>query len=72
MSDLVAGAWIGGMLDASPSVVAAGALVSEVAMKIGVIVKFSQNALIGVAAFALALWWSLKSPASHATGRAQP
>ena len=65
MNDLVAGAWIGGTLDTSPSVVAAGALISEVAMKIGVIVKFSQNALIGFAAFALALWWSLKSPAAH-------
>ena len=29
-------------------------------MKTGVIVKFSQNALIGVAAFMLAIWWTLK------------
>ena len=47
MHDLVAGAWLGGTLDTSASVVAAGALVSEAAMKTGVIVKFSQNALIG-------------------------
>ena len=61
MNDLVAGAWLGGTLDTSASVVAAGALISDVAMKTGVIVKFSQNALIGVAAFMLAIWWTLKS-----------
>jgi uncharacterized membrane protein YadS len=60
MNDLVAGAWLGGTLDTSASVVAAGALISDAAMKTGVIVKFSQNALIGVAAFMLAIWWAFK------------
>jgi uncharacterized membrane protein YadS len=60
MDDLVAGAWLGGTLDTSASVVAAGALISDTAMKTGVIVKFSQNALIGVAAFLLAIWWAFK------------
>src|SRR5262245_31351089 len=60
MDDLVAGAWLGGTRDTSASVVAAGALISDTAMKTGVIVKFSQNALIGVAAFMLAIWWTLK------------
>jgi uncharacterized integral membrane protein (TIGR00698 family) len=64
MDDLVAGAWLGGTLDTSASVVAAGALVSDAAMKTGVIVKFSQNALIGVAAFMLAIWWALKTRAA--------
>jgi uncharacterized integral membrane protein (TIGR00698 family) len=64
MNDLVAGAWLGGTLDTSASVVAAGALISDAAMKTGVIVKFSQNALIGVAAFALAIWWTFKSGAA--------
>jgi uncharacterized membrane protein YadS len=63
MNELVAGAWLGGTLDTSASVVAAGALVSEAAMKTGVIVKFSQNALIGVAAFILAIWWTLRTGA---------
>jgi uncharacterized membrane protein YadS len=61
--DLVGGAWLGGTLDTSGSVVAAGALISEAAMKTGVIVKFSQNALMGLAAFALAIWWSFKKGA---------
>jgi uncharacterized integral membrane protein (TIGR00698 family) len=63
MPDVVAGAWIGGTLDTSGSVVAAGALVSEVAMKVGVIVKMSQNVLIGVAAFILSIVWTFKKAA---------
>lgn len=58
--DEVAGAWLGGTLDTSGSVVAAGALISDTAMKVGVIVKMSQNVLIGVAAFILAVVWTYK------------
>ena len=62
MPDAVGGAWLGGTLDTTGSVVAAGALISETAMKIGTIVKFSQNVLIGVAAFVLSIWWSVRQP----------
>lgn len=58
MPDAVAGAWLGGTLDTSGSVVAAGALISETAMKVGVIVKMSQNVLIGFAAFILSVVWT--------------
>jgi uncharacterized membrane protein YadS len=61
--DIVGGAWLGGTLDTSGSVVAAGALISEPAMKAGVIVKFSQNVLIGIAAFILSVWWTTKTAA---------
>lgn len=60
MPDIIAGAWLGGTLDTTGSVVAAGALISESAMKVGTIVKFSQNVLIGVAAFLISIWWTLK------------
>lgn len=60
--DAVGGAWLGGTLDTTGSVVAAGALISETAMKIGTIVKFSQNVLIGFAAFALSIWWTMRQP----------
>ncbi len=53
----VAGAWIGGNIDTTAAVVGAGAVHSEAAMKVASIVKMSQNALIGVAAFGLALYW---------------
>ncbi len=52
-----AGAWFGGNIDTTAAVVGAGALHSEVAMQVASIVKMSQNALIGVAAFLLALYW---------------
>ncbi len=67
--DIVAGAWLGGTLDTTGSVVAAGALISETAIKVGTIVKFSQNVLIGVAAFVLSVWWAMRQ-SSRATGAA--
>jgi uncharacterized membrane protein YadS len=62
LPDVVGGAWLGGTLDTTGSVVAAGALISETAMKIGTIVKFSQNVLIGFAAFFLSVWWTMRKP----------
>jgi uncharacterized integral membrane protein (TIGR00698 family) len=59
MPDVVAGAWLGGTLDTSAAVVAGGELISGVARDAAVVVKLSQNALIGVAAFLLTVWWTL-------------
>jgi uncharacterized membrane protein YadS len=56
----IAGAWMGGTLDTTASVVAAGSLISDTAVRIGSIVKFSQNVFIGVAAFILSVWWAFK------------
>jgi len=60
MPDAVAGAWIGGSIDTTPAVVAAGALYSEKAMQVASIIKMSQNVLIGMTAFLLALYWVMK------------
>lgn len=60
MPDVVAGAWLGGTLDTSAAVVAAGELVSEQARNAAVVVKLSQNVLIGVAAFLLTVWWTTR------------
>lgn len=60
LSAAVTGAWIGGTIDTTPAVVAAGALYSEKAMSVASIIKISQNMLIGIAAFLLALYWTLK------------
>jgi uncharacterized integral membrane protein (TIGR00698 family) len=63
--EIVGGAWLGGTLDTTASVTAAAQLVGPVALKAGVIIKFSQNVLIGVAAFLIAAWWIMKkNPAS--------
>jgi uncharacterized integral membrane protein (TIGR00698 family) len=58
--EIIGGAWLGGTLDTTASVTAASQLVGPIALKAGVIVKFSQNVLIGVAAFFIAAWWTMK------------
>ena len=58
--DIVGGAWLGGTLDTTASVTAAAELVGPAATKAGVIVKFTQNVLIGVAAFLIAGWWLMR------------
>ncbi|MEM3056898.1 MAG: putative sulfate exporter family transporter [Candidatus Bathyarchaeia archaeon] len=60
MPPAVVGAWIGGTIDTTPAVVAAGAIHSEVAMRVASIVKMSQNIMIGLVAFILALYWTLR------------
>ena len=60
---LVGGAWLGGTIDTSGAVVAAGEIVGESAMNAAVIVKFSQNAMLGLAAFGLSLWWTFRQGA---------
>jgi len=57
LSPSVAGAWIGGNIDTTAAVAAAGSIVGEDALKIATIVKTTQNALMGVVAFVLAAYW---------------
>lgn len=57
-SQEVTGAWLGGSIDTTGAVVAAGSLVGEKALEISTIVKFSQNLLLGLAAFAISIYWS--------------
>jgi uncharacterized integral membrane protein (TIGR00698 family) len=56
----VTGAWLGGSIDTTGAVVASGTLVGEEALKISTIVKFSQNVLLGIAAFAISIYWSYR------------
>lgn len=58
LSQEVTGAWLGGTIDTTGAVVASGSLVGETALKISTIVKFSQNVLLGLAAFAISIYWS--------------
>ncbi|PZG19136.1 putative sulfate exporter family transporter [Micromonospora craterilacus] len=55
----VAGAWIGGNIDTTAAVTAAGALAGEEALQIASIVKVTQNALMGVVAVALTAYFAL-------------
>ncbi|HNW73935.1 MAG TPA: putative sulfate exporter family transporter [Bacteroidales bacterium] len=54
----VAGAWIGGTIDTTGAVVASGTVIGETAQKYAVIIKSAQNVLLGLAAFAISIYWS--------------
>jgi uncharacterized integral membrane protein (TIGR00698 family) len=57
LSPVVAGAWIGGNIDTTAAVTAAGSIVGDDALKIAAIVKQTQNALMGVVAVILTAYW---------------
>ena len=57
MDPIVGAAWIGGTVDATGAVVAAGALLGDQAEQIAAVVKMIQNTLIGVVAFLIAVFW---------------
>lgn len=63
----IAGAWIGGTIDSTGAVAAAGELVGKQAGEVAVTIKMIQNTLIGVVAFAVATYWvSVVEPQSDA------
>ncbi|MBT0768689.1 putative sulfate exporter family transporter [Kineosporia sp. J2-2] len=60
LDDAVAGAWIGGNIDTTAAVTAAGTLAGEGPLAIASIVKVTQNALIGVVAVGLAAYFAYR------------
>lgn len=71
MAPQVAGAWIGGTIDTTGAVVAAGTLVDPNAgLQSAALVKMAQNVLLGFAAFFLAIWATF-SP-GNTTGSERP
>ena len=60
LSQPVAGAWIGGNIDTTAAVSAAGALAGEQALQLATIVKTTQNALLGVVAVALTAYFAVR------------
>jgi uncharacterized integral membrane protein (TIGR00698 family) len=60
LNHAVAGAWIGGNIDTTAAVTAAGTLVGDDALKIATIVKVTQNALMGVVAVLLTLYFVMR------------
>ena len=53
----VGAAWIGGTIDATGAVVAAGSLLGKQAAQVAAVVKMIQNILIGVLVFLIAFFW---------------
>lgn len=72
LSQEVTGAWLGGSIDTTGAVVASGTLVGETALKISTIVKFSQNVLLGLAAFAISVYWTYTNHAETKDQAAKP
>ena len=57
----IIGAWIGGTIDTTSGVGASSEMAGEVAQKTAIVVKATQNVLIGVVAFFIALYLSARS-----------
>lgn len=57
MGSVLGGAWLGGTIDSTGAVAAAGAMLDERALEVAATVKMIQNILIGVIAFAVAWYW---------------
>ncbi len=58
MGEVIGGAWIGGTIDSTGAVAAAGELVGKSAKEAATTIKMIQNILIGVVAFAVAVYWT--------------
>ena len=56
----IAGAWIGGTIDTTSGVAASSEMAGEIANRTAIVVKATQNVLIGVVAFFIALYLSTK------------
>ena len=58
--EVLGGAWIGGTIDSTGAVAAAGAFLGPKAMYVAATIKMIQNVLIGVTAFGVAVYWCTK------------
>lgn len=72
LSQEVTGAWLGGSIDTTGAVVASGSMVGEEALKISTIVKFSQNVLLGIAAFFISIYWTYSNSVDAETKKDKP
>lgn len=66
MDPVLGGAWIGGTIDSTGAVVAAGEYLGPVARDVAATIKMIQNVIIGVMALGVAAYWSLKVDTSMA------
>ncbi len=57
MPAVLGGAWIGGTIDATGAVAAAGSVLGSTGMFVAATIKMIQNVLIGVTAFGVAIYW---------------
>ena len=60
LNPVVGGAWMGGTIDATGAVVAAGTALGDEGATVAATVKMIQNILIGVVAFGVAYYWTTR------------
>jgi len=60
LDTIIGGAWMGGTIDSTGAVVAAGSMLGAKAEMVAAVVKMIQNVLIGVVAFFVAVYWVTK------------
>ena len=60
MPEVLGGAWLGGTIDATGAVVAAGAFLGDTALNVAATIKMIQNILIGIVAFFVAIYFTRK------------
>ena len=60
LPEILGGAWMGGTIDSTGAVAAAGAFLGEKAMYVAATIKMIQNVMIGVTAFFVAMYWCFK------------
>ena len=60
MPYILGGAWMGGTIDATGAVAAAGAFLDDRALYVAATLKMIQNVLIGIIAFCVAIYWVAK------------
>ena len=60
MPYILGGAWMGGTIDATGAVAAAGAFLNDRALYVAATLKMIQNVLIGIIAFCVAFYWVAK------------
>lgn len=60
LPQVLGGAWIGGTIDATGAVVAAGAFLGDTALSVAATIKMIQNILIGIIAFGVAVYFATK------------
>lgn len=57
LGPVLGGAWLGGTIDSTGAVAAAGGMLGETALAVAATVKMIQNILIGIVAFGVAVYW---------------
>lgn len=67
MPEVLGGAWIGGTIDATGAVVAAGAFLGDEALNVAATIKMIQNVLIGLIAFGVAVYFATKVDKAEGT-----